>query len=172
MFRLIANAMGRDIPPTQAQVYYELLNDIPLEFLQHAVLRALQEVEGNYVPSIATIRRFASEAQWGQLPSWGDEWERVTTCCRKFGRMRWDDTAKVLGPFTTKIVRQIGWSNICDSEMPGVQMSQFKELYTHAATVESQRRCLSEELRPGSSKNFLTTQPIRRIGAATNGSSN
>lgn len=172
MARVMNNALGRDMPPPQLQAYYELLNDIPLEFLQVAILRAIQEVDSNFFPTIAAIRKIAAEVQWGSMPSWGEEWERVADCCRKFGQMRWEDASKQLGPFTWRIVRQIGWSAICSSELPNVQMSQFKELYTMAVEAELKRRCLSEELRPSQSREFLTTQPIRRIGAATNGHRN
>jgi hypothetical protein len=160
------------MPETQITAYYQFLSDIPLPALEHAIARAVQECEGNFVPSVATLRRFSAEVQWGSMPAWGEEWERVADCCRKFGQMRWEDASKYLGPFTWRIVRQIGWSAVCSSELPNVQMSQFKELYTAAVEMELKRRCLSEELRPARSQEFLTTQPIRRIGAGTNGHRN
>lgn len=167
-FQLIAGlmmaAIGKEMPPPQLEAYYELLNDIPANVLRASVARALEESDQNFIPAIGMIRRLAAEAQFGVLPAWGAEWERVLTCCRKFGRSRPIDAMTALGEFTWGIVRQVGWESICNSETPGVQMALFRSCYESAVQQEQTHRRISEELRPkiGTGK-LLTTVPVKRL---------
>lgn len=157
------------MPETQVEAYYEFLSDIPLDALKQAALRAVQESETGFIPTVATLRRLASEAQWGSLPGWGEEWERVMVCVRRFGLSQSDKALQALGLFTWRVVGQVGWSAICNSEMINVQMSQFRDLYIAASEAEIRRRCLSEELRPARSSKFLTQQVVRRLEVNANG---
>lgn len=163
---MLSGAVGKMMPDFQTVVYFDLLKDIPFGVLKPAVLRAIEESEQNFIPSVGMIRRLAAEAQFGVLPSWGQAWEQVIVCCRRLGRDRSKDAEEKLGPFTWRVVRQVGWREICDSETIGVQMSQFRDLYNSASQVETTNRRISEELRPvvGGTK-FLTVPAQKRIGA-------
>jgi len=155
------------MPDDQFRVYYELLNDIPENALRCAVVRALAESDQNFIPAVGMLRRLASEALHGTLPSWGVEWERVNMAIRQFGRDRGKDAAAFLGPFTAAIVRQVGWRSICDSETIGVQMSLFRSLYESTAHTEMTTRRISEELRPiVSSAKLLTVTEQKRLAVS------
>ncbi len=155
----------RPMPADQINAYYEVLSDIPKDALHAAVLRAIQESEQNFIPPPGLIRRLATEAQYGVIPPWGQEWERVLIYVRRFGRARASDAEAKLGPFTWRIVRQVGWQELCNTEAIGVQLSQFRDLYNSAAQAETTNRRISEELRPvvGGTR-FLTVPAMKRLG--------
>lgn len=160
----IVNTCAREMSEGQLQAYYELLNDIPIDVLMDAVRRALLESESTFVPAVGLLRRFAAEAIYGTLPTWGAEWERVNIAIRQFGRDKGKDAAEFLGPFTAAIVRQLNWRAICESEAIGVQMSLFRSLYEEAVRVEMNNRRLSEDLRPVvNSSRVVFTQESKRL---------
>ena len=159
------SACQRQMPGDQLDVYFELLNDIPESILRAAVLRALAESDQNFIPAVGMLRRLASEAQWGIIPSWGAEWERVVRAVVKFGRSQPVEAMAFLGPLTARIVSQIGWTELIESQTPGVQMSLFRSLYESAAQHEASSRRLSEELRPVVSRKMVTFAEPKRLGA-------
>jgi hypothetical protein len=163
MAGLMMAACQKEMPVSQIEVYFELLNDIPANILRPAVLRALAESDQNFIPAVGMLRRLAAEAQFGVIPSWGTEWERVLRSVRKLGRDRQSEAFEFLGPLTARITGQIGWETICNSETIGVQMAMFRSLYEASAQHETNQRRLAVELRPVVSRKMLTVAEPKRL---------
>lgn len=139
---------GKTLNDAQMDVWFEALKDIPYKILQAACMRALQESETGFMPTIGLIRRFASEAQCGLLPAASDEWARVLGAIRRFGIYRSTEGIESLSPISQRIVRSIGWGTLCGSDNISVQAGQFRMAYEAAAKLESNQRRLSADVRP------------------------
>ena len=142
-------ATGRPMNEKTADVYFDLLSDIPLEVLKAACKRAIQEQRDSWLPSVGLIRSFASEAINGQLPQYGDEWETVRKAVSRFGWPRPVEGMASLSPLAQHAIRAIGgWMTVCDSENPSITGAQFRTAYEAAAKREDNNRRISPELRP------------------------
>ena len=72
----IAAGVGKDVSANTAEVYYDLLGDLPLPVLQVAAKRALLEGKYPVFPTIGQLREFASNAIGeGEAMHWAAAWE-------------------------------------------------------------------------------------------------
>lgn len=148
MTEWLASVYQKSMPEDQIDAYYDLLSDIPADLLRHAIRRAVQESDKDFVPSVGMLRRLAAEAQFGVLPSWGEEWRKISIIMRKMGASDPGKAERLLGPFTWRIANQVGWNAIYLGNLKTEHMVAFQKLYEAAAAREVSFRRISEELRP------------------------
>jgi len=53
--------MNREMPPTQVEIYYDCLADLPTWAVRRAARRCVQESEYPVVPAVGRLRRLALE---------------------------------------------------------------------------------------------------------------
>lgn len=131
-------------PNSQATVetvaqYDRLLSDIPPADLQTVVDQAVAECK--FLPTVAELRErwHTLAGGLGQLTA-GDAWGRVKDEIRRVGS--WG-TPKFDDPITARVVRNMGWLELCTSESPeGVDRAQFERMYNEIARRGEQVRKL------------------------------
>ena len=106
-----------------AMLLQKLLSDIPYDIAEKAVSKVI--MTSKFFPTIAEIREAAGTLKENSsiLPSAEDAWEEV---CRKL------DPYKVptwSHPMVAKVVKLIGFSNLCHSENIAVERGQFLKIY-------------------------------------------
>ena len=109
-------------------VWQEMLSDLPDELLVAAVRSHLERSQ--WLPSIAEIRqaavslmRQASPAEQSAIDAWGD----VKHAIARIGSY---NVPSFDNPITARVVRRMGWREICLSEDPeGVIRAQFERYY-------------------------------------------
>ena len=118
----------------KGRLYLQMLADIPADTLQAAVYQLLNT--SKYAPSIAEIRAKAEEitgiATGSTDYTAGMAWESVQRAIRKvggYGRPKFSD------PICAKVVSQIGWMDLCMTEIAMVPTvrSQFIKMYEREA---------------------------------------
>ncbi len=141
----------------KGRLYLQVLADIPADILQAAVYALLNA--SKYPPSIAEIRAKAEEitgvATGTTEYNAGMAWESVQRAIRKvggYGRPKFTD------PICAKVVAQIGWMDLCMTEMAMVPTvrSQFIKMYEREAA-----RAKSE----GQIRELIPMQKLSQIAA-------
>lgn len=135
-------------------VYIENLRDLPMAVIQLAVTEALLTSE--FFPKIAKIRATAAALMTRDLniPTAGEAWGEVLEKINTIGSMQdfGGIAAEDLGfshPLITKIVRELGWQNLCMSTNQIADRARFLDLYDRErANTEGLLR-LSPELKAG-----------------------
>lgn len=123
LFSAYANAK---VDEGTVAVYIRLLADIPPGDLQTVVDQAIAECK--FLPTVAELRdRYhALTRTLGQLTA-TDAWGQVKSEIRRIGS--WG-TPTFDDPVVAKVVRNMGWMELCMSESPeGVDRAQFERMY-------------------------------------------
>lgn len=123
LFSAYANAK---IDEGTVAVYLRLLRDIPPADLQTVVDQCIAECK--FLPTVAEIREryHALTRTMGQLSA-TDAWGMVKSEMRRVGS--WG-TPTFEDPVIAKVVRNMGWLELCSSESPeGVDRAQFERAY-------------------------------------------
>jgi hypothetical protein len=104
--------------------YVRLLKDIPEDELQAIVDQAI--ATSKFLPTIAEIRDMRHGLQnFGQL-TYVEAWDTVLMEIRRigsYGSPHFDD------PLTARVVKSMGWRELCISENPGIDRAQFRDMY-------------------------------------------
>jgi hypothetical protein len=129
------------------ELWAEMLGDIPFDIVQVAVKKLI--LENSYPPTIADVRKQIAdimtdpEDRIDASTAWGE----VTHAVRMFGWPRPEEALESLSPRTRKVVKQIGWQEICQSTEPGVIRGQFLKMYEAYAARERQDALLPESMK-------------------------
>ena len=145
----VINAAFPNMQVTEAMVslWHELLRDLEFNLAKAAVKKLL--LESPYPPTIADIRKQVVEIatppedRIDAAQAWGE----VMKAIRFYGYYRQEEALASMSPRTTKVVRYMGWQEICTSERPDVVRGQFMKMYETVANREKQERLLPASLR-------------------------
>ena len=129
----------------ELELWYEMLNDIPYEV---AVASVKKWVSLNkWCPTVAGIRELSSEFISEKLDESGEAWELVLKAVRNFGQYRTTEALDSLPPLVSKVVKQVGFKDICLSQKIGVERSAFCNLYMTELEKMRRENILSKELK-------------------------
>lgn len=135
---VLISGMGKSMPREQIAVYHQMLRDLPLEALQLAVKRALCEHEYATIPSIATLRRLATEQSES---GWALAMEKVSKAV-KLAHHQPSLARSLMDERTLAAVMIVGWDRLQDmnSENRGTFTAQFRAAYEALERSESKTR--------------------------------
>lgn len=120
------------------ELWYQMLQDIPMDKVQDAVARYI--MEEHFPPTIADIRKRCAEDNAAQLPDWEQGWAEWLTAMHKYGYMREDEALESLSPITKEVVKCLGWKNLCHSQNLEGDRIAFREV--HGRYVQQARENL------------------------------
>lgn len=133
-FAVFVSAMrayyGREnlLPNAQAmELWYKQLEDIPGKIAEAALNKWV--AINKWSPSIAEIRQTATEIITGDMPDWGEAWEKVLKTVRAYGYNRQMEAMASLDDLTREAVRRVGWHDICMSENISIERASFRDCY-------------------------------------------
>jgi hypothetical protein len=129
----------------QVGLWQELLGDIPFPVLQTAVKKLM--LESPYPPVISDVRRTAIEIVHPRRVTAAEAWGEVLGAIRKYGQYRPDAAMASLSPLTAKIVRAMGFIDLCLSENAVADRAHFLRMYEEVAARENKETVLPESLR-------------------------
>lgn len=134
------------LPNEQAmELWFSQLQDIPFEVAQAGLQKWV--ATNKWSPSIADIREMYASITQGELPDWGDAWDEVQRAIRYFGHYREDEAMESLSPLTKKVVRRMGFKNICISENPMNERANFRMIYESLAEKEKKNAQIPAQLK-------------------------
>lgn len=134
------------LPEGGADVWVQLLEDIPAQALQRAVASLCASSE--YPPTIAAIRKEAlaySPEAFPPLP--GEAWREVIN---EIGRVGWCGSPSFTDPMIARAVQCVSnWQDLCTSDMSDMpaHRARFLEAYEALRERDAGERLLPETIR-------------------------
>lgn len=129
------------------EIWNELLGDLELNIALTAAKKLI--LESPYPPTIADIRKRAVEVMTppeDRIDA-AEAWGEVQRAIRLYGYYREAEALQSMTPRTAKVVRLMGWREICLSEDLGVVRGQFMKMYQQTLDREQKGRLLPDALR-------------------------
>lgn len=126
------------------KIWYALLKDISYEVLNLAIQKYI--MTGVYPPTVADLRRLATEVTQGQQADWGNGWEQVLLAIRKYGMYQINEALESMDDITRKCVERLGFKEICTSENLANDRANFRMIYEQLAERKTKDAQLPEAL--------------------------
>ena len=125
------------LPNNQAlKLWYLQLQDIPYKVAE-ATLNKWVAVN-KWSPSIADIREEATKITLGERMSWSEAWETVLKAISRYGTYRADEGLESLEPLTRKVIKRLGFTNLCTTDNIGVERANFRLIYEQELQRQTQ----------------------------------
>lgn len=126
------------------KIWYVLLKDISYEVLNLAIQKHI--MTGVYPPTVADLRRLATEVTQGQQADWGNGWEQVLLAIRKYGMYQINEALESMDDITRQCVERLGFKEICLSENLANDRANFRMIYEQIAERKKKDAQLPEAL--------------------------
>lgn len=107
--------------------WYMSLKDIPYEIAENAVMEHI--CTNIYPPNIAEIRKLCMERCKTPVLSFDEAWGVVQKALRDYGFYNPEKAFATMDELTLSVVKNLGWSRLCQSENPTADRANFREAY-------------------------------------------
>ncbi len=152
---------ARPVTKEQAEVYWDLLGDLPLPALRLAAQRALLEGQYPTLPPVGVLRRLAVAAE-GLTAA--EAWGLVRSAMNRLGYTATDeDLRRALPPVAAAAALALGWRNLCDSTEPHISYAQFRDAYEALAGRARRESLLPAPLKEALRQIGREVEPVRQL---------
>lgn len=127
------------------ELWYRQLEDIPYQVAEAGLQKWVSTEK--WSPTIADIRGMAVSVKEGELPDWGEAWEKVQKAIRRWGSYQPQEAYDTMDELTLQTVKRIGWRNLCFSENEAADRANFRLIYERLAERKKTDRLIPETLR-------------------------
>lgn len=107
--------------------WYMTLKDIPYEIAENAVMEHI--CTNIYPPNIAEIRKLCMERCKTPILSFDEAWGVVRKAMSDYGWYHPQEAFATMDELTLAVVKNLGWSRLCQSENPTADRANFREAY-------------------------------------------
>ena len=108
-------------------IWFALLGDMEYAVLNAAIQKYM--LTNKFPPTIADLREIATTIAAGEIPDWGEGWEKVLNAIRYFGYYRETEALETMDELTKTCVKRLGWRNLCMSENNNMDRANFRMIY-------------------------------------------
>lgn len=126
------------------KIWYRLLMDIPYEQLNVAIQKHMQTCK--FPPTVAELRAAAASVVI-KNSDWSEGWEQLARAIRTFGYYRQGEAFASMDELTRRVVKRLGWKELCMSETPMQDRANFRMVYEQQARRVHETAVLSGRLR-------------------------
>jgi hypothetical protein len=144
----LGTAVGKEPTREQAEVYFDLLGDLPAADLERAAKRALMGHNFPTLPPAGVIRQQATEFMDPPITA-GEAWAMVMRAVANGHYERPEPSLKRLPPRVAAAARAYGWRALCDMPLASQQttFAQFRDVYQSIDTRARTEAALPAGLR-------------------------
>lgn len=107
--------------------WYMMLRDIPYETAENAVMEHI--CTNIFPPNIAEIRKLCMERLKAPVLSFDEAWGVVQKAISTYGWYHPQQAFETMDELTLSVVKNLGWSRLCQSENPTADRANFREAY-------------------------------------------
>lgn len=123
------------LPDAEAlKIWYELLKDLDYAVTNIAIQKYM--LTNKKEPTVADIRELVVSVKVGEKPSWSDGWEEVLRAISMYGMYREAEALLSMTELTRKVVKRLGFKNICISENIMTDRANFRMIFEQLADRE------------------------------------
>ncbi len=134
-----------EVDDLKVHVWHEMLRDLDYSIASMAIKKLI--MQNTFPPAIAEVRKAAAVLTDPEQVTGSEAWGEVIRAMRNYGYYREEEALASMSPTTARVVRYMGWREICLSEEPpGVLRGQFLKMYEQVAGLEQQQRLLPPDL--------------------------
>jgi hypothetical protein len=134
----------RDMGPT-AMLWHQMLKDIPYEIAKKALLKVLTTAK--YFPTVSEMLEAIADIVNPETNTVAEAWGEVERAIGNYGHRREAEALESMSPRTAKVVKYMGWRDICLSTELGVARGQFLKMYQQVSKRERKEHILPESLK-------------------------
>lgn len=146
LLAVLAAAFPRfEVDDLKVQVWHEMLGDLDYSLASLAIKKLI--LESTFAPAIAEVRKAVAEVLNPDGMTAAEGWGEVERAIRLYGYCRETEALESMSPRVAKVVKYIGWQNICLNEEPGVVRGQFLKMYAQVAEREQKELLLPAGIR-------------------------
>lgn len=129
------------------ELWTEMLADVPYPVVEAAAKKLI--LESPYPPTISDVRKQVADitADPKSKIDGATAWGEVSRAVREYGWYDPDGALQSMSPRSRKVVRSIGWKEICMCDKPGVVRGQFLKMYDSYVKRERKDALLPERLK-------------------------
>jgi hypothetical protein len=139
-------------------LWCELLGDVDGDLLRAAALQ--HATTSKWFPTVAELRQLAADITLGHKMTAMEAWGEVTRQIRTIGHWDKPEFSDLL---VRKLVSDMGWLNLCMSEMPGADRARFMDGY-NALLSRERREVLELPLVSKMRRQFQQLVECKRLG--------
>lgn len=127
----------RLIPNDRAmELWFFQLKDLDYKTAEAALNKWV--ATNKWSPSIAELREAAAELTQGEIPDWGEAWEKVLKAVWHWGSYEPEKAMESFDEITRQAVKRVGYRDICMSENISVERANFRMVYETIAARKKQ----------------------------------
>lgn len=131
--------------PESMELWYEQLKDLDYEVITTGLNKWV--ATNKWSPAISDIRAMAMDVTKGEIPDWGEGWDRVTKAISNYGYV---DRPKAMESFgydkvgiiTRECAQRLGWFDLCNSENKMADRANFRMLFEEIAEKDRNKEVL------------------------------
>lgn len=107
--------------------WYRMLEDIPYDVVENAVIEHI--CTNVFAPNIAEIRKLCMERCKKPIPSFDEAWGIVQKAISTYGSSQPQSAFALMDDLTLSVVKNLGWTRLCQSENQVADRANFREAY-------------------------------------------
>jgi len=127
------------------KIWFQMLQDIEYKTASAGIQKYI--LTNKFPPTIADIREICATVTSGEIPDWGDGWEKVKKAIRYYGSYREGEALATLDDLTRQCVERLGFRNLCLSENEMADRANFRMIYENLAERQKKASQIPESLR-------------------------
>lgn len=129
------------------RMWYKMLNDLDYRIAENAVMEHIST--HTFPPSIAEIRKLCIDRTTSPVLSFSEAWGKVTNAISKHGFYQPREAFAEFDELTLSVVKELGWSNICNSTNQDALRANFRMAYESKAKEMEKERLLPDFVAQG-----------------------
>lgn len=148
-FAIIATAIKAAYPNSKVmeteeemEFWYKMLQDLESPVVENAVMEYM--CTKKFPPTIAEIREMCIERMASPLLTADEAWGTVCNALSNYGFYNPKAAFETMDEITLSIVKNLGWSRLCQSENPVADRANFRMAYEEKAKHVQAKRMLPE----------------------------
>lgn len=141
------------------KIWYRLLEDMPYELANIAIQRHM--ATNKFPPTVAEIRQAAVHTV-DETKDWSDGWEQFRKAVSKYGYYQQEAALASMDEITRKVVRRLGWKQLCESENPMQDRANFRMIYEQERQRQEEKAALPAGLQK--QMEMLQGEAVKALG--------
>lgn len=134
-----------DVDNGKLELWFELLGDIPYNIAQLTIKKII--MENQFPPTIAEIRKAALDITEPKQVTGAEAWGEVMFAIQRYGWCKPEEALESMSDRTRRVVKMIGWQEICGNENIDVLRGQFLKMYEQVSGRERNEALLPQSLK-------------------------
>jgi hypothetical protein len=113
------------------EFWYRMLEDLDASVVENSVMEHI--ATNTFPPSIAEIRKLCTDRTSAPVLSADEAWGTVQNAMSRYGYYHPQEAFATMDDLTVSIVKNLGWTRLCQSENPTADRANFRMAYEEKA---------------------------------------